>query len=212
MQVKIISETIQEFDGVRYYLCGYYFQNNGKRLHRAVWERNNGDIPSGYHIHHKDGDRSNNQLQNLELIYGKNHIQRHSSEPDRAGISRESIRIARLSASKWHSSDKGLEWHKYHYKKNCEKALKATFKSNCFYCKSEFDAKINGNIFCSNKCRAAHRRLLGVDNIKRSCIACGKEFTSNKYKKQLACSKKCGGEVGGNARRGMRQNRASRQG
>ena len=33
----IIGETCQKFLGDRYWLCGKYFQRQGKRLHRAVW-------------------------------------------------------------------------------------------------------------------------------------------------------------------------------
>ena len=34
--VRIVSGTIQEFRDERYYLCGFYYQRNGKRLHRAL--------------------------------------------------------------------------------------------------------------------------------------------------------------------------------
>ena len=36
MEYKVVSETIQELNGERFYLCGKYYQHNGKRLHRAV--------------------------------------------------------------------------------------------------------------------------------------------------------------------------------
>ena len=40
---------------------GYYLNSTiRKRLHRCVWEYYNGEIPKGYHIHHKDNDKSNN--------------------------------------------------------------------------------------------------------------------------------------------------------
>ena len=68
MEVQRISTTAQRFDGVTYYLCGEYFQRKGRRLHRAVWEHHNGKIPNGYHVHHKDGDRNNNDISNLELL------------------------------------------------------------------------------------------------------------------------------------------------
>ena len=38
MEYKVVSETIQELNGERFYLGGKYYQHNGKRLHRAVWE------------------------------------------------------------------------------------------------------------------------------------------------------------------------------
>jgi hypothetical protein len=37
-------------------------------LHRLVWEAFRGAIPSGLEINHKDGNRNNNRLDNLELV------------------------------------------------------------------------------------------------------------------------------------------------
>ena len=39
-----------------------------KRVHRAVWEAFNGAIEGRLEINHKDLDRANNRLENLELI------------------------------------------------------------------------------------------------------------------------------------------------
>lgn len=84
MEIQKISETAQKFDGVTYYLCGTYFQRKGHRLHRVVWEYHNGEIPDGYHIHHRDGDRSNNDISNLELLEGHEHLSGHMSTPEGA--------------------------------------------------------------------------------------------------------------------------------
>lgn len=37
-------------------------------VHRLVWEAFNGIIPTKMEINHKNGDKSNNQLSNLELV------------------------------------------------------------------------------------------------------------------------------------------------
>lgn len=47
MKTEVISNTVQKFNGVSYYLCGAYFQKKGVRLHRVVWEYHNGAIPNG---------------------------------------------------------------------------------------------------------------------------------------------------------------------
>lgn len=47
--------------------------------HRYIWIKNYGEIPSGYEIHHKDENKSNNDISNLELIEGKLHRQLHLS-------------------------------------------------------------------------------------------------------------------------------------
>lgn len=38
-----------------------------KTVHRLVWTTVNGEIPVGMEINHKDGDKANNALHNLEL-------------------------------------------------------------------------------------------------------------------------------------------------
>lgn len=46
-------------------------------LHRYVWLKYYGSIPKGYHIHHIDGDRRNNKIQNLAALDTKTHRRLH---------------------------------------------------------------------------------------------------------------------------------------
>ena len=61
---------------------------NGKNvlLHRYVWEQNIGKIPEGYQIHHKDKNRLNYDINNLELIPTSEHHRRHAIE-NKLGVS-----------------------------------------------------------------------------------------------------------------------------
>ena len=43
------------------------------RIHRLVWEVFIGEIPKGFDIHHKDKNRMNNNLQNLEQVCKVKH-------------------------------------------------------------------------------------------------------------------------------------------
>lgn len=43
------------------------------RIHQVVAETFIGEIPKGYHVHHKDGNKQNNRVQNLEIIHPKQH-------------------------------------------------------------------------------------------------------------------------------------------
>src|SRR3990167_10451676 len=55
----------------------YFYNSKRHALHRAIWEDNFGKIPKGFHIHHKDGNTLNNEIENLECIDGKEHSKLH---------------------------------------------------------------------------------------------------------------------------------------
>ena len=65
------------FEGEKYTLrnTGYYgkTRENRELLHRAVWEKHNGKISPNKDIHHKDFDKTNNQINNLELFDKAEH-------------------------------------------------------------------------------------------------------------------------------------------
>lgn len=54
--------------------------NEGKlRMeHCLVWEEHNGKIPIGMQIHHKDFDKTNNHIDNLQLVTPLEHKRLHS--------------------------------------------------------------------------------------------------------------------------------------
>lgn len=49
-------------------------------IYRKVWESANGKIPSGYHIHHIDGNPYNNDLSNLICVTAEQHAEIHNSQ------------------------------------------------------------------------------------------------------------------------------------
>lgn len=82
-----MPEKFQFFDGKRftrddktgYYLCATADDGKRKRMHVYVWEYFNGPVPKGYHIHHIDGDKSNNNIKNLQLLLAMEHEKLHGS-------------------------------------------------------------------------------------------------------------------------------------
>lgn len=44
------------------------------RIHQLVAETFIGEIPKGYHVHHKDGNKQNNNVCNLEIVSQKDHV------------------------------------------------------------------------------------------------------------------------------------------
>lgn len=77
--------TIKTKYGTAYLDRGYYTissskeGNRGKKLHRLIYEDYyNTTIPKGMHIHHIDGNTTNNNPINLEMISGSEHNKRHN--------------------------------------------------------------------------------------------------------------------------------------
>ena len=196
------NKTRATFNGRLYYLResqGYYYAPRKDRsgldmLHRMVYIHYNGEIPKGYCIHHKDGNRGNNDISNLECVKSSEHSHYHGVNAPEELIEfrkRNLEENARPAASVWHGSENGKEWHKQHYEQMKDK-LHEKVEAVCIVCGKKYMTTRKENAkCCSNACRAKDRRMSGLDDEVRVCEYCGKEFTINKYRKTRFCSKKC---------------------
>src|ERR1700746_2449098 len=54
--------------------------------HVLVWEHHHGPIPQGFTLHHKNGDKLDNMIENLELIDPLTHKRLHSGCELRNGV------------------------------------------------------------------------------------------------------------------------------
>ena len=181
------------FDGLSFRRdkkTGYYLNaKTHKRLHVYVWEHFNGAIPKGYEIHHKDFDKKNNEIENLQMLTSKEHHEIHGyalTDDQREWRRKNLAENARPKASEWHSSNAGSEWHRHHYEQVKDK-LHVKKKFVCEYCGKEFESTQVKSKFCSNNCKSAARRKSGVDNVVKICERCGNEYTANKYQKTHYC-------------------------
>ena len=79
---------------------GYFYNTTlRKYLHQYIWEKTNGPIPRGMAVHHRDGDKANNVLENYELLTGSARSLHHwqADREEMLAHCRESIEVARLA-------------------------------------------------------------------------------------------------------------------
>lgn len=83
----MVNRITVEYKGVKYHRypdskrrqLRVYYQHHSKWkeppvfLHRKIYEDNFGPIPTGYHIHHIDGDTENNSPDNLQALPASVH-------------------------------------------------------------------------------------------------------------------------------------------
>lgn len=78
------------YDGHKVYMDGKYpaIFLNGKNthVHRLEWIKHNGEIPNGYVIHHKNENKLDWDISNLELHSRSTHIREHADIVHRKGI------------------------------------------------------------------------------------------------------------------------------
>lgn len=180
--------------GKKFYLDkkrGYWISTTSPRVraHVWVWKQTIGQIPKGFHIHHKDENKSNNSIENLQMLFSYEHLSMHSkSEKNRQRASKWCDQIRPLT-KEWHRSHEGREWHKKHGIDGWLKREEIT--KICQICSNEFKTKTYHQIFCSGVCKSRWRRKLGIDDIEISCNFCHTIFKRNKYAKSKFCSRRC---------------------
>lgn len=188
---------IQEFQGVRYYRKppGYYKADKGDYLHRDVWRAHHGPIPDGWDVHHKDENRANCEIDNLECMSNSEHAslhgrERHHRDPERGRRHMEAIRPL---AAAWHGSDEGRAWHQDHARKVA--AALPVEHHRCVRCDAEYEVKRGARKrgYCSAACQSAARRASGVDDEQRACAICAEPFTVNRYSGTRTCGRRCAG-------------------
>lgn len=178
----------------------YYFKyetsNEGRRkakqLHRAVWEYYNGEIPTGWQVHHIDGDVDNNDISNLQCMPAKEHLKLHaeknSENAEYVAKQRQSIKKASEAAKAWHNTEEGLAWHRKHAEESIDKVRQNRVAKKCRVCGMEFDG-LPWQEFCGIKCQRKARldRLRKFTPYEKPCEQCGKTFIAKKVNSKFCC-------------------------
>ena len=170
---------------------GYWISTTSPRIraHVWVWKYHHTSIPKGWHVHHKDGNKSNNCLSNLTILNVSDHVKHHMQDPIRKQKILDMANKYRYLTKQWHASEEGLAWHKAHGILCWIK--KELITISCKECGKESETKVYHQEFCSNACKSKNRRKSGIDNIEKTCTGCFKLFSVNKYSNQKYCSRSC---------------------
>jgi len=61
---------------------GYYVSTGGKRIRLSnfIWKMHYGKIPKGYHIHHRNRNKADNRIKNLECLSNSDHIKKYHNK------------------------------------------------------------------------------------------------------------------------------------
>lgn len=224
MKVEIIDERKQRFNGVTYNRNGGgYFVHNGQPLHRDVWEYHFGKIPKGYDIHHRDENKANNDISNLQMLTRKEHRQLHTRlnadkpKTPKTFVCQQCGATFQSTANVAHycpDCHKEREREKRRANYAAKRAAKRVVKPfrprrfrTCVICGKPFEVKQNPNLAnahvrktCSKEC---HDKLAGKLPVKR-CKVCGKEFKPV-HSSNVCCSPECGAKFNGLNQRGKKR-------
>jgi hypothetical protein len=164
-----------------------------------VWVYHFGEIPAGHQIHHKDGNPSNNEIDNLECLTVAEHVERHNTDEkrnrQRALMYKAHQNGMLKKAVEYHKSQIGREQSKRIFKQHGAKNLYIQKEFVCANCGVVYvGTHVGKNKYCSNNCKSTARRKSGVDNVVSHCERCGGEFIKNKYSPRRFCCRRCADE------------------
>ena len=66
--------------------------------HRIVWEQANGPIPKGWHVHHLNGIKDDNRLENLVVLSPKDHHTQHEVYRVRIRALEQELRLLKATS------------------------------------------------------------------------------------------------------------------
>ena len=178
---------------------GYYVSNHGEHMQDFVWKsfKHLDVIPEGYKVQHKDGNKANNKIPNLELVATQSETAVETSNVENEVVVEQiSMTSVQEKAKSWHKSKAGRKWHSEILTRQHKEGI---FKKNliCSNCGKEFLGEHHSgtNQFCSATCKSQYRRKNGLDLVEKICPVCDKTYMTNKFRPAKSCSRSCSSKI-----------------
>lgn len=149
---------------------GWYYESAGLRLHREMWEAAHGPIPKGYDVHHKNEDKTDNRLENLELLTHSEHCALHAA--------------AKFAPYREIALKNSLESQRRNADEREKRPLSCVVCGKTFFSRSRTPGR-----FCSSVCTETARSG-AFQGESRLCVRCGEPYEATK-RAQKYCSKRC---------------------
>lgn len=184
--VEQVDDTHQRFNGIIYRKDNSRHYSANQQIHRAVYRYYQGEIPTGYEIHHRDENPANNAPDNLQCLTKSSHSALHH----RDGVGKKTKNFICAQCGKpltIRATANRRFCSQTCYIKYCNEKKKRP--SVCAFCGKIFIAHDKRQKFCSQSCNAKfqfkdHRET-------RTCPICGKTFTARISTNKRACSQAC---------------------
>lgn|SRR6185436_10611732 len=154
----ILDPIAQYWDGGLYrtWPSSPYFTRGGKHLHLRVWREVYGSIPKDCHIHHKNDNKMDNCIENLECMPSGEHRALTIARRRARGYKSKFNQLARDKAAAWHGSEAGRLWHSRHAKRSKGWEKWRREDRACAHCGKIFSCLIRKNgrpqKFCTHVC------------------------------------------------------------
>ena len=164
------DRLVVEYGGLRWrQRADGYLVHDAKRggrrvrqfLHRRVYSDHHGPIPEGFDIHHRDEDKANNDIGNLEMLSHSEHLRRHAIKSD---LGRRHTAAAQASLLAYRASERDVR------------------DFTCMECGRGFRSRVYRSAprFCSAACQDRRRDREFAASAPRSCKQCGTLFTPHR--------------------------------
>jgi hypothetical protein len=168
---------------------GYWINSMPIHAQRWVWINHYGTIPDGMDIHHIDGDKSNNEIENLEMISRSEHLKKHWKE---GRFDLEQRKEQLKEARKWLQTPQGKSIQADNTKKSWNERKLNPYNKKCLGCENNFESYQKWAKYCSAKCLQRYRRKNKIGFIDKKCWICGNIFFNDKFSRVRTCGKECG--------------------